>query len=217
MPGPSTQNLSGLPDIASLKRLCQSLAMLDAIICPDWQGRCYSFNDCWDKDASLASMRNAEGDDYFILLVSAGAVIKGFAHEAAMSPYRTNPPSIWPGMYDGILKELGAALSAPAFSREEVTFCIWRTREDDGWTRGGITFSDSKDADGSSDLLFLLAGNPHSYQAWAEEYYEREIALSAVKHIYSHKPLTNSIIKLLNAENRLEDLVDDIKETGYAS
>jgi hypothetical protein len=214
---PSTQDLSVLPNIAELKKLCQSLAMLDAIIYPKWQGRYYSFNDCWDKNTSLASMRNAEGDDYFILFVSAGAVIKGFAHESTMSPYLRNPPSVWPGIYENVPKELKTALSDPAFSAEDVTFCIWRTREDNGWIRGDITFPSSKYSDGSADLLALLDGNPQSYQAWAGEYYEREIALSAVEHVYAHRPLTQDILTLLNAEITEEEFAEDIKEIGYAS
>ncbi len=215
MPAPSTQNLSGLPEIAELKKLCQSLAMLDAVIYPDWQGRYYSFNDCWDDNTSLASMRNGEGDDYFILFTSAGAVIKGFAHEAAMSPYRTNPPSVWPGILEEVPEEMRAALSDPALSVEDVTFCIWRSKEDNDWKCGDITFPPTGDPDGATDLLALLDGNPKSYQIWAEEYYEQDIDLGAAEHIYNHKPLTDSIIKLLNAEISLEDLADDITEIDY--
>lgn len=216
MPAPSTQSISSVPDIAGLKKLCQSLAMLDAVIYPEWEGRYYSFNDCRGKNTSLASMRNGSGDDYFILFVSAGAVIKGFAHESAMSPYLNNPPSVWPGVYKGMPEELETALSDPAFSVEDVTFCIWCSKKDNDWTCGDIKLPDTTDPDGSADLLALLDGNPTSYQAWAEEYYEREIALSAVEHIYNHKPLTDSIVKLLNAEIMGEDLAADIKEIGYA-
>jgi hypothetical protein len=33
----STRHLSNLPDIDNLRRLCQSLAMLDAILSPEWE------------------------------------------------------------------------------------------------------------------------------------------------------------------------------------
>ena len=213
--GVSTQNLAALPDAGKLEALCQSLAMLDAIIYPDWQGRYYSFNDGWDDNTSLASMRDGGGDDYFILFMLAGVVIKGFAHESAMSPYRTNPPSVWPGILENVPEEMKVPLSDPALSMNDVTFCIWRTKEDGFWKRGDIAFADTKDPDGSADLLALLGGNPTSYQAWAEEYYEQEIDLSAVEHIYNHKPLTNSVIELLNAEITSEDLAADITEIGY--
>jgi hypothetical protein len=38
----STRDLSHLPDIDHLKSLSQSLAMLDAILCPEWEYRYYS-------------------------------------------------------------------------------------------------------------------------------------------------------------------------------
>ena len=212
---PSTHDLLVLPDIAGLRRLCQSLAMLDAILYPDWQGRYYSFNGCWDDRTSLGSMRNAEGDDYFILFMPAGAVIKGFAHESEMSPYQTQPNSVWPGLLDELPQELKPALSDPALLLEDVTFCIWRLTQDNAWRRGGITFPNSKDADGSADLLALLDGNPQSYQRWAEEYYEREIDLGAVEQVYRHEPLTGSLVELLNPEISLIDIEEDIKETGY--
>ena len=40
----STRDLSRLPDIGGLQVLSQSLAMLDAILCPAWEYRYYSFN-----------------------------------------------------------------------------------------------------------------------------------------------------------------------------
>jgi hypothetical protein len=40
----STRDLSGLPPVDALRRVMRSLAMLDAILCPDWQGRYFSFN-----------------------------------------------------------------------------------------------------------------------------------------------------------------------------
>jgi hypothetical protein len=39
----STRNLEGLPDVARLKRLLQSMAMLDAILMPEWEHRDYFF------------------------------------------------------------------------------------------------------------------------------------------------------------------------------
>jgi hypothetical protein len=41
---PSTRDPSALPEVGSLRRLSQSLAMLDAILCPEWQYRYHSFN-----------------------------------------------------------------------------------------------------------------------------------------------------------------------------
>jgi len=62
--------LATIPNVETLKKLCQSLATLDAIISPDWEYRYYSFNSKWADGEMMASMRNGSGDDYFILFNS---------------------------------------------------------------------------------------------------------------------------------------------------
>src|ERR1700722_13099293 len=79
---PSTRHPSALPEVGGLRRLSQSLAMLDAILCPEWQYRYHSFNANWAAGEEMASMRNGCGDDYFIVFSGADAIIKGFAHES---------------------------------------------------------------------------------------------------------------------------------------
>lgn len=215
--GPSTRNLAALADASKLKALCQSLAMLDAIISPEWESRYYSFNNRWDDKTALASMRDGSGDDYFILFVPSGVVIKGFAHEAAMSPYRVQPPQVWPGVLDALPEALRVPLSDPALSINDVTFCLWNTVQDQMWMRGDITFPDAPFFDGSEDLLGILDGTPEMYQCYAEEYYEREISLEAIKFIYRHQPVTNSVLAAINPGITLADLKEDITEIGYPS
>ena len=70
--------LESLPDIEGLRRLSQSLAMLDAIMSPEWDYRYYSFNSKWAENEMMASMRNGQGEEYFILFDSHGAIMKGF-------------------------------------------------------------------------------------------------------------------------------------------
>lgn len=62
----SIMNPSALPPIEQLARLSQSLAVLDAILEPEWANRYYSYNARWRKDEMMASMRNGSGDSYFI-------------------------------------------------------------------------------------------------------------------------------------------------------
>ena len=35
-------------------------------------------------------------------------------------------------------------------------------------------------------MLSILDANPSTYTAWAEDYYERSVSLSAVQQIYGH-------------------------------
>jgi hypothetical protein len=55
----STRDLSKLPDIASFRRLTRALAMLDAILSPEWQYRYYSFNAHWSAGEMMASCATA--------------------------------------------------------------------------------------------------------------------------------------------------------------
>ena len=213
----STRDLSLLPDINNLKLLSQALAMLDAILEPDWDMRYYSFNAHWETDEAMASMRDGSGDDYFILFNPTGAILKGFAHESMMSPYQSTPPRVWPGVLDNVPEIFSAFLLEPAFTVSDTTFCIWRTQHDASWQQGNIQFPDAVDPNGSADLhlLAILDGNPQTYQQWAEGYYERLVNLSAVTQIYEHRPLSQEIVKLLNAGTSLSDVADDAKEIGY--
>ncbi len=209
------QKLASLPDAESLKRLSQSLAMLDAILSPDWESRYYSFNSKWSKGEMMASMRDGSGDDYFVLFNSHGAIIKGFAHESPMSPFGDEPPKVWRGVLDSVPSEFQGFLTEPAFEIEATSFCIWRRYSDSFWQVGDIVYPEGDDPDGSEDLLSILDGKPETYQNFAADYFEEDIPLAAVQHIYAHKLLTDGIISELNAEVSKAELRDDIEEIGY--
>lgn len=189
--------------------------MLDAILSPDWEYRYYSFNSKWAPDEMMAGMRNGSGDEYFISFNSAGAIIKGFDHESPMSPYATESQATWPGVLDDVPTEFQAFLTEPALSIQDTTFCIWREHSDSTWQTGKIRYPNTADPDGSEGLLFILDGDPKTYQALAEEYYEQKIDLAAVAHIYEHKPLTSEIVSRLNADFTIEELKEEIAEIGY--
>lgn len=214
---PSKNTLSFLPEIDSLRALSQSLAMLDAILSPEWESRYYSFNSNWDEDEMMASMKNHAGDEYFILFTKTGAIIKGFDHESSMSPYRTEPSKVWKGVLDSVPEEFQSFLNEPAFSIEDTTFCIWRRYTDPAWQTGEINYPEDADADGSEYILSILNGDPEQYQEFAEEYYEEEIDISAVESVYQHKPLTENLIKSFSKDIALDDLRRDIVEIGYST
>jgi hypothetical protein len=214
----STRDLSLLPDVRGLRALLQALATLDAILCPEWQDRYYSFNSAWAAGEQMGSMRNGSGDDFFAHFSAAGCWLKGFAHESPMSPYARRPKRIWPGVLEGVPTEFAACLREPAFTVEDVTFCIWRRVGDDRWGKGPVTFPpDVNDPDGSEDLLSPLDGRPESYRAFASDYYERDVDLASVEHVYRHRPLTADVVAALNPDLGPGDLASDLNEIGYPS
>jgi hypothetical protein len=201
--------------VASLKKLCQSLALLDAIISPEWEYRYYSFNANWAEGEMMASMRNGSGDEYFILFTSQGAIMKGFAHESLLSPWSSAGEQVWPGVLDQVPAEFEEFLTEPAFSMAETTFCIWRRNGDPSWQTGEIEYPDEDDPDGSEDLLFILDGEPTTYQEFAEQYYEHSIDLGVVKNVYEQQVLTSQMIEKLNPEVSLENVQSDLEEIDY--
>jgi hypothetical protein len=209
------KRLDTIPDVESLKKLCQSLATLDAIISPEWDYRYYLFNSKWAEGEMMASMRNGSGDEYFIYFDSHGAIMKGFAHESSMSPWSNDAVQVWPGVLDQVPDEFGSFLTEPAFSMEATTFCIWRRNEDPSWQTGQIEYPEEDDPDGSEDLLFILDGDPDTYREFAEQYYERSIAANIVNAIYAQEPLTSDMIERLNPEATLEALSSDLEEIAY--
>jgi hypothetical protein len=204
----STRNLEGLSDVAPLKRLLQSMAMLDAILEPDWQYRYYSFNARWAKDQMMGSMRDGQGDEFFALFNNRGAFIKGFAHESPMARIPSER------FYRDLPIEFEDCRQEPAFSPDDVTFCLWRLIGQPAWSYGKVDLP-LEDMDGSASLLSRLDGRPSTYKEWASEYYERDVPIAAVEAIYRHLPLTDELASALNPEQSLKRLGPDIYEIDY--
>ena len=126
----STATPERLPDIETLRRLTKSIAMLDAIICPEWEYRYYSYNSKWGENEEMASMRNGCGDDWFMLFDPHGAALKGFAHEYPLAgdvSFSARIQETVPAVFASFLRE-------PAFSMDLASFCIWRRRADPTWS-----------------------------------------------------------------------------------
>jgi hypothetical protein len=211
----SSRNTAALPEPARLNRLTKALAMLDAVIQPDWEYRYYSYNSKWADGEEMASMRNGQGDEWFCVFCPAGVFIKGFDHESKMSPWNQETPSVWPGVLDGVPSMFESQLKEPAFSMNDTTFCIWSTAERKQWQTGNIAFPDGPDPDGSGWMLEILDDNPLTYKKWAEEYYEREIDLPSVERIYQTIPLTTEVVRQLNPGIQLSSVLAGAAEIGF--
>ncbi|GGK93763.1 hypothetical protein Ppa06_61930 [Planomonospora parontospora subsp. parontospora] len=69
-----------LPDVPVLRDLCRSMAVLEAILSPDWESRYHSLDAAWSPGEEMASMCNGSGEEYSIVFSAAGAYVRGFAH-----------------------------------------------------------------------------------------------------------------------------------------
>lgn len=212
----STRDLTALPDIANLRRIMQSLAILDAILCPEWEYRYFSFDSAWAPGEEMGSMRNGQGDHYFAWFGEVGSWIKGFSHESRMTPFSSDPPKVAAGVLTGVPSGFSACLEEPAFRMEETTFCFWRQATSPGWVHGPVIFpSGPSDPDGSAELLQYLDGSPSTYWKWAENYYEHDVPLRAIQAIYGHQPLCQPVVQELNDLCDWKELEIEIKQIGY--
>ncbi|MFF7530232.1 hypothetical protein ACFZB2_14215 [Streptomyces bobili] len=209
-----------LPGIADLRDRCRSLAMLDAILSPEWEFRYHSFSTAWADGQEAASMRNGSGDEYTVVFCAAGAYVRGFGHETPMNPYG-NDGEPWPGVLDEVPERFKPFVEEPAFTDEDgvpvVTACLWRETTDDRWHHGTLDFpTDSADPDGSTSLFELLADpSPRAFQRFAEDYYEVPVDVAAVSDVYALRPLRQELVSSLNADVTLADLAKDITDIGY--
>ncbi|GGL53176.1 hypothetical protein [Planomonospora parontospora] len=210
-----------LPDVTVLRDLCRSMAVLEAILSPDWESRYHSFDAAWGPGEEMASMRNGSGDEYSIVFSAAGAYIRGFAHESMMSPYGNGGP--WPGVLDSVPEVFRHCVTEPAFCDENgmpvVTACLWRETGDDHWRVGEIDYPDgASDPDGAPHLFTRLVDpSPEAFRRFAEDYYEVPVDLEAVQHVYALRPLTQTVVTTLNADLTVKDLADDLAAARYPS
>lgn len=220
--------ISRLPEITVVRDRSRAMAMLDAIMSPEWDARYYSFDSAWSPAEEMASMRDGSGNEYSIVFSAAGAYARGFDHESPMSPYRVSPSVSWPGLLDTVPEVFRSCVEEPAFSDPDgavrATVVFWRETSDFEWRSGNVEVSDrdqmdaDADADGAERLFDVLAdGRPEAYQLHAEEYCEVKMHLDAVRHVYALRPLTQSVVSALNPDVMLGDLAEDIVQVGYTT
>lgn len=207
----SSRSLQNMPNPQQLRRLLQSLAVLDAILSPDWEYRYYSYDSAWSEDSEMGSMRNGSGDHFFALFKPAGVGIIGLAHESPM--FRVGEP--WPGLFDGLPAALADLRTEPAFDSVNCSFCIWHAAGDKAWKRGPVEMAPGDDPDGSAELFRLLDQDPAGYARFAAEYYETDVPIESVVAIYEHRPLSPELISTLNKNASLAELRSDLGGIGY--
>lgn len=201
-----------LLSIEHIRSRAKAIAMLDAIISPEWDYRYYSFNKNWGEGEEMASMRNGSGDEWFILFGDFGAAIKGLDHESEIAKGRLLAEEV----QRQVPRTFSSFLTEPAFSMNHVSFCYWRSPEDAAWHKVLHANIDLLEcADGSSEFLELLVQDASSYHEYACAYCEVSIPIEAVEKIYSLAPLTPKLVESINAEVSMAMAVEFALEIGY--
>jgi hypothetical protein len=212
-----------LPGIEELRDHCRGLAMLDAVLCPEGDGRYHFFDTARTEGERTASMRDGLGGEYAIVFSAAGACVRGFDHGSLMSPYaRMDVPAVWPGVLDEVPDVFRRHVTDPAFRDEGgvpvVTCCLWRRAGEPAWRTGAVDFPEEGDGDpDGANMLFelLVDRSPEACAAWASDVHEIPVDVDAVRAVLDQRPLTPELVAALNPEITLADLAEDIAGIGY--
>lgn len=211
---PDTDLLASLPDPNGFRRVTKALAMLDAIVEPEWEYRYHSFNARWDtaKNEMLASMRDGSGDSWFAVLSGAGVALHGLAHESPT--FESGRPKPW------VFRELPKVfhpnlLHEAAADTANSTFCIWRLPDDTVWRTGARRPDEDAGDDGAEELIRILDGDPRRYVELAREVYEFDVSPGDVRSVYDHAPLTPELVSALNPDADPAKVRADALEIGY--
>ncbi|GGX69866.1 hypothetical protein GCM10010515_41890 [Streptomyces fructofermentans] len=211
-----------LPAPEAVRARSKALAMLDAVLSPEWQWRHYSYDVRWAPGEEMASMRDGSGNDYAVVFSGAGVYAQANSHESPIAASRASPPAPWPGLFDSLPEAFRPFAREPAFQDHNgvprATVCLWREHGDSAWRCGDVQVPDGSDgdADGALWLFGLLAEDrAEAYREFAEGYYEVDPPVEAIRHVYDLKPLTEAVVSALNPDARLEDLAADIATVGY--
>lgn len=200
------------PDPRTLSNRAMALAMLDAIICPEFQYRYFSYDAAWSDDTQVAVMRNGDGDHWFLHLSSEGAALKGYVQELPRGGARAMALEVQRRAPD----EFGAFLHEPAFAMDAVSYFYYRRSADAAWSK--VDHPDpslAHRADGSAEFLSILLAPASCYYDYACDYFECEPPLASIEHIYALAPLTAGVVRSLNPQMTLEQARAAAVAIGY--
>ncbi len=200
------------PDPRTLSNRAMALAMLDAIICPEFQYRYFSYDAAWSDNTQVAVMRNGDGDHWFLHLSSEGAALKGYVQALPRGGARAMALEVQRRAPD----EFGAFLHEPAFAMDAVSYFYFRRSADPAWSK--VAHPDAALAhwaDGSEEFLSILLAPASCYYDYACDYFECEPPLASIEHIYALAPLTAGVVRSLNPQMTLEQARAAAEAIGY--
>lgn len=196
------KNIKDLPNIEEVINISKSLATIEAILMPRWEFRYFSFNQNWDDNQYMASLRDGEGSHYYIFFNIENNVTdclgKIYDKESLTSNIQKN---IKKCEYFKIF------LDEVAFENDYATLYFHFNHLENAWE--SIPFENNV------PFLGVFKYREEAYLPWAEQYYEMDIDKDTIRDIFEFKPLTQKMVSKLNKKMIIEDILEDLNEIGY--
>lgn len=187
--------------IKYLKDKLKSLAAAEAIVEPEWEYRYFSYDSNWAPGEEMASMRDGSGGHWFVLFQENQIGYKCISPDDGLIDNIQEVESRIPDKYREFIEE-------PAFYRGEAT-AIWLF-EGDAWIKHG-----KESVKYIVDLEQVIEWTVDDYKEWAEEYYERNVDLEALKLVFDHK-ISDRVVKKLNENLSISDIREDLEQIGLS-
>ena len=231
------KDLSSMPDMEDLRRICRGIAALEIVMCREKSFRYYFYDPNWGDNKEVfklingcGSVRSGCNSHMIILFCPDGCVINGFDNQSY------NKEIIGEVDEDGGIqfRKLADKEKKNMLKMEEIkqglpdvfhefmygdtvksmktTFCIWKTK-DGKWSRSDTVGTHK---DGSAEMLDILDKNPQKYVDFCQWYYGANIPLDIVEKVYNGEPLTLEMVEGLNHEiEEIELVKDELNKMGY--
>jgi len=183
-----------------LKNKLKRLALLDAIIEPEWEYRYYSYNANWSDTQEMASLRDSCGGEWFFLFDGDNVSFKCTSPVDGLADNFDDLKKLVPERFTPLLAE-------EAFSMDQGS-CIWFI--DNGtWIKLG------KEIDDLPNPITIQEMTASDYCQFVEDIFEQEIDQKIVQSIFDGL-FTLELANQINPYIDLGTLKQDISEIGIA-
>ena len=188
-------------NLSELKNTLKSIALLDAIICPEWEYRYFSYDSKWSDDEEMASMRDGQGNTWFLVFKNDSLFYKCISKEdGILDEYEEIKKQI-PRKYDFFINESAFHI--------DIASSIWIFDQGEWMNYGKEVISHI------IDLGAIRNWDSSKYKEWADSYYEKNFNLESIDYIFANH-LNDEIIKDLNSDlSSIKDIESDLKEINY--
>ena len=213
IPAPETLSVA-LPPPPELLKTCRASAVLDLILSPEWEDRFYSFDSKWRTGEQMASMRDGSGDSWHVVFSDKGwTALRGFVHESLAAGERE---ALSRSLRAACPPELKGFTEEPAFDWKNTTVCYFHTGGESSWKRANDLTPHANVATSEDGLLGDLTQGAEGYVKHAQNYFEVQVPLELVQHVFAQKPITPEMVKRLNPGTEFSEIEEELfGKIGY--